>query len=202
MMRHFVFLLVLLWFAGCGETHTNDPLAGDIERIEVDVNQTKMYATRSVLATATAYYTLGVPERNVTEYIEWASSNTTIADFDDIGIVGGRESGGNVTIMGRFDEFEDGKQIEVIALVSARILPPESNLSREQTLQLKVEGTFADGKVLEVGEAMSWTLGGTADSNASIDQNGTLYTGDFNGTLEVNVSRYDVNDSLRLYVAP
>jgi len=202
-MRYLLFLpLIVFWMAGCGETHDNDPLAGDIDHVVVEANQSVLYATRHAQADATAYYTLDVPERNVTQYVEWTSSNTTIAEVDTVGLVSGMEFGGNVTIKGGYRGFEDTVTLRVIALEDVRIVPPETNLTQEQTVHLRVDGTFADGKHLDVTDAMEWVLGDVGESNASLEQNGTLYTGDFNGTLEVNVSRYDVNDSLKLYVAP
>ena len=69
-------------------------------------------------------------------------------------------------------------------------------------MQLRAEGTFDDDTTLDVTKSMTWVLGNKGDSNATLEQNGTLYTGDANGTLDINVSRYDVNASLQITVTP
>jgi hypothetical protein len=69
-------------------------------------------------------------------------------------------------------------------------------------LQLYALGTFDDDTTLDVtqGEGITWVLGNAGDSNASLEQNGTLYTGNAVGTFEINVTRYDVNDSFEINV--
>lgn len=190
-----------LFFAGCGE-NSNTPLAGDIAAVTVEANATEFYATQQVQMTAIASYTLGVPERNVTENVDWSESNNSIATVDANGLVGGGKYGGDVEITGSYKQFGDSVILMAHALSSVEINATETNVSQEQTLHLQTLGTFDDNTTLDVTNSMSWTLGNAGDSNASLEQNGTLYTGDANGTLEINVTRYDVNDSLQITVAP
>jgi len=193
--------LLSLLIIGCGD-NTNIPLAGDIASITVEANATQLYATQQVQMTATAHFTHGIDDRNVTENVRWEESNRSIATVDAVGRVRGTEYGGNVEITGSYKQFGESVVLQVIALQSVRIDANETNLSQEQTLQLRATGTFEDGKTLDVTDAVTWMLGNTGESNASLDQNGTLYTGDANGSLEINVTRYDINDSLSVIVSP
>ena len=195
-------LLPLLLWTGCGETADNRPIAGDIDAIKIEANATVMAATASVQMSARVYYTLDIPDRNVTENVEWLSSNTTIATVDGLGVVHGGSAGGNVTVSGSYESFLDSVQITVYALERLEVVSPETNVTREQTLQLHAEGTFENGTKRDVSDAVVWRLGKSEENNATLEQNGTLYTGDANGTLDINISRYDVNASLRLYVTP
>lgn len=198
-LRGIVLALGML-LAGCGE-NDNPPLAGDIASILVEANATTFYATRQVQMTATASYTHGIEDRNVTENMQWSETNASIATVDAVGLVSGGAFGGDVEISGRYEQFGNGVSLHVIALQSAEIVSDESNLSQEQTLQLRAEGMFEDGATLEVTDSMFWVMD-AGESNASIEQNGTLYTGDANGTIEINVTRYDVNATLHLTVSP
>jgi hypothetical protein len=137
----------------------------------------------------------------VTENVQWRESNRSIAFVDAVGLVSGGEYGGNVEIEGSYKQFGNSVTLHVVALDAVKIVSPETNLSQEQTLQLRAEGTFEDGTVLDATESMFWTVS-AGDSNATIEQNGTLYTGDANGTIDINVSRYDINGSLQLTVLP
>lgn len=191
----------LLLLTGCGE-NTNEPLAGDIERVTIESNATTMYATAAIQMQATAGYSHGIPDRNVTENVRWRESNDTIAYVDTVGRVSGREFGGNVTVFGSYNRFGGSVTLKVIALSAAVIDANETNLSTEQTIVLSATGTFEDGHTRDISDAVFWQLGYVGDSNATLEQNGTLYTGDANGTLDINISRYDVNASLQVFVAP
>jgi len=189
-----------LLLSGCGD-NSNTPLAGDIASIIVEANASSMYATQQVQMTATATYTQGIEDRNVTQYVQWRESNRSIATVDAVGRVSGAASGGDVEISGSFDQFSDSVSLHVFSLSSVQLTSDETNLSREQTLQLHALGTFDDGTTLDVTDSMLWVLD-AGDSNATLEQNGTLYTGDANGTLEINATRYDVNATLKLTVTP
>ncbi|MBD3800956.1 MAG: Ig-like domain-containing protein [Campylobacterales bacterium] len=197
-------LIAAAWlFVGCGE-NSNTPLAGDIASIAVEANATTFYATRNVQMNAVASYTNGVPNSNVTDFINWSESNSSIATVDIKGLVAGGSEGGDVVITGSYNQFFDSATIHVHALrsVTLSIENNETNLSQEQTLQLQALGTFDDNTTLDVTESMKWILGNAGESNATLEQNGTLYTGDANGTLDINVTRYDVNASLTVTVTP
>ena len=197
-------LIAAAWLlVGCGE-NSNTPLAGDIASIAVEANATTFYATRNVQMNAVASYTNGVPDSNVTDYIDWSESNSSIATVDINGLVAGGSEGGDVEITGSYSQFFDSAIIHVHALTSVTlsIENNETNLSQEQTLQLQALGTFDDNTTLDVTESMTWILGNAGESNATLEQNGTLYTGDANGTLDINVTRYDVNASLTVTVTP
>ena len=204
MVRKWIVPVAALLFAGCGE-NSNIPLAGDIEAITVEANVSTFYATQQVQMTATASYTHDIADRNVTENVTWSESNRTLATVDASGLVSGRSGGGDVKITGSYKQFGDTATLHVHALTSVAIVAPDANLSnvtQEQTLHLRAEGTFDDNTTLDVTKSMTWVLGNKGDSNASLEQNGTLYTGDANGTLDINVSRYDVNASLQITVTP
>ncbi|MEJ2467761.1 MAG: hypothetical protein P8Y65_01785 [Campylobacterales bacterium] len=193
-----------LLFFGCGE-NSNIPLAGDIDSLAVEANATEFYATRKVQMVATASYTNDVPDLNVTPFIDWSESNTSIAMADTDGVVIGAEYGGDVEITGSYKQYFDSEILHVHALTSVEINASDTDLStvtQEQTLQLYALGTFDDDTTLDVtqGEGITWVLGNAGDSNASLEQNGTLYTGNAVGTLEINVTRYDVNDSFEINV--
>jgi hypothetical protein len=194
------FLMLVLLLSGCGESD-NAPLAGDIEAVTVEANTTTFYMTRQAQMQATASYTHGITQRDVTENVQWHESNRSIAFVDAEGLVSSAEYGGDVEIDGSYKQFGNAVTLHVIALDSVQIVSPESNLSQGQTVQLRAKGTFEDGAVLDVTESMSWVLS-AADSNATLEQNGTLYTGDANGTIEINAARYDINASLQLIVTP
>jgi len=197
-------LIAAAWLlVGCGE-NSNTPLAGDIASIAVEANATTFYATRNVQMNAVASYTNGVPDSNVTEFLTWSESNSSIATVDISGLVAGGSEGGDVEITGSYNQFFDSAVIHVHALTSVTlsIENNETNLSQEQTLQLQALGTFDDNTTLDVTESMTWILGNAGESNATLEQNGTLYTGDANGTLDINVTRYDVNASLTVTVTP
>ena len=201
MDRKWIIPMLALVFAGCGE-NSNMPLAGDIVAVAVEANASTFYATRQVQMTAIASYTHDIPDRNVTESVTWSESNSTLATVDAAGLVSGGSAGGDVTITGSFKQFGDSATLHVHALTSVEIIAPETNTTQEQTLQLRAEGTFDDDTTLDVTKSMTWVLGNKGDSNATLEQNGTLYTGDANGTLDINVSRYDVNASLQITVTP
>jgi len=194
-------LLAALALAGCGE-NSNMPLAGDIVAISAEANATTFYATQQVQMTATASYTQDIADRNVTESVTWYESNDSIATVDTEGVVSGAEFGGDVEITASYKQFGDSVMLHVHALTSVEIIAADTNVSQEQTLQLSAEGTFDDNTTLDVTDSMTWVLGNAGDSNASLEQNGTLYTGDANGTLDINVSRYDVNATLQITVTP
>jgi len=196
-----VLLALALAFAGCGE-NSNVPLAGDIVAVAVEANETAFYATEQVQMTATAGYTHDIPDRNVTENVTWYESNNTVATVDAVGRVSGAGTGGDVEITGSYKQFGDSVVLHVYALETVQIIAPELNVPQEQTLQLQALGTFEDGTELDVSDSMLWILGNAGESNATLEQNGTLYTGDANGTLEINVTRYDVNASIRINVTP
>lgn len=191
----------LFLLAGCGE-NTNDPLAGDIETVTIESNATTMYATAEIQMHATAGYSHGISDRNVTENVRWQESNNTIAFVNSVGRVSGREFGGDVTISGSYNRFGGSVTLKVIALSAAVVNTDETNLSTEQTVLLSATGIFEDGHRRDITDAVFWQLGSVGDSNATLEQNGTLYTGDANGTLDINISRYDVNASLQLLVRP
>jgi len=203
-MKWILPLAALAVFGGCGES-SNIPLAGDIVDINIssDGNVTSFYATQTVQMTATASYTNDVPDRNVTKDITWESNDTNIAGVDVVGLVSGGSAGGDVEITGSYKQFASSMVLTVHALTSLEINATDANLSnvtQEQTLHLRAEGTFDDNTTLDVTNSVKWVLGNKGDSNASLDQNGTLYTGDANGTLDINVSRYDINASLEINI--
>jgi trimeric autotransporter adhesin len=201
MDRKWIVPLFALVFAGCGE-NSNIPLAGDIEAVTVEANATTFYATQQVQMTATASYTQDIPDRNVTDSVTWSESNATLATVDALGLVSGGSAGGEVEITGSYKQFGDSVPLYVHALTSVEIIAPVTNVSQEQTLQLRAEGTFDDSNTLDVTDSVLWVLGNAGDSNATLEQNGTLYTGNADGTLDINVSRYDVNTSLQITVTP
>lgn len=199
-----ILLVTALFFAGCGE-NSNVPLAGDIASISVEANATEFYATQQVQMTATASYTLDVPDENVTVFIDWSESNGSIATVDGSGLVSGGEFGGDVNITGSYEQFSDRVSLFVHALTSVEINASGTDLSavtQEQTMHLYALGTFDDNTTLDVtqGVGITWILGNAGDSNATLEQNGTLYTGNAEGLLEINVTRYDVNDSFEINV--
>ncbi|MHC3995001.1 Ig-like domain-containing protein [Thiomicrolovo sp. ZZH C-3] len=204
-----ILLGTALLLAGCGE-NSNTPLAGDIASIAVEANATTFYATQKVQMSAVVSYTNGVPDSNATDYLTWSESNSSIAFFSSAdaattpGLLSGGEFGGDVEITGSYQQFFDTAVVHVHALTSVTlsIENNETNLSQEQTLQLQALGTFDDNTTLDVTESMTWILGNAGESNATLEQNGTLYTGDANGTLDINVTRYDVNASLTVTVTP
>ncbi|UFS62329.1 Ig-like domain-containing protein [Sulfurimonas sp. HSL-3221] len=204
-----ILLGTLLLLSGCGE-NSNTPLAGDIASLAVEANATTFYATQKVQMSAVASYTNGVPDSNATEFVEWSESNSSIAFFSTTdaasspGLLSGGEFGGDVEITGSYKQFFDTAVVHVHALTSVTlsIENNDTNLSQEQTLQLQALGTFDDNTTLDVTESMTWILGNAGESNATLEQNGTLYTGDANGTLDINVTRYDVNASLTVSVTP
>ncbi|OQX57352.1 MAG: hypothetical protein B5M52_07615 [Helicobacteraceae bacterium 4484_230] len=135
-----------------------------------------MYADEKIQFIATVSYSEDVPDRNVTESVKWHSSNTTIAEVSPTGMVTATKESGTVEITADYDQFNDTKSIVVYAL----------------TLNTKRDITF--------DEKLEWVLTKPDDSNASLEQNGTLYTGDKNTTLDINVTRYDINASLKINV--
>jgi len=203
-MKWIIPLAALAVLGGCGES-SNMPLAGDITDINVssDGNVTSFYATQKVQMTATASYTNDVPDRDVTQYVTWSSSDTNKASVTEVGLVSGGSTGGDVEITGSYKSFASSMILTVHALTSIEINATDANLSnvtQEQTLHLRAEGTFDDNATLDVSDSVRWILGNAGDSNATLDQNGTLYTGDANGTLDINVSRYDINASLEINI--
>ncbi len=199
-MREVCILIVAFMISGCG-VNDNLPIVGDVVKIEVESSSSKIYATQQAQLDTTASFSLGLKERNITEDIYYDSSNTTVATVDDNGLVKGAEGGGVVTITGWYRGFSDHVDIEVIPLVSVQILSNETNLTLQKSIDLNVSGTFEDNVSFDVTDDMSWILSLKPDeSNASLEQNGSLYSGDKNGTLQVDVLRYDINDSIKLYV--
>ena len=196
-----LFGLVLI-LGGCGETPDNTPLAGDIEGIGIEANATRILATEQAAVEATVYYTLDVPDRNVTENVEWTSSNTSIATVSADGIVSGAGEGGVVSIKAEYKRFDASTDIEVIALRSLEIVADDANLSQERYVPLHCEGTFEDESRRDVTGAVTWLLVASGESNASIDANGTLYTGDADGSLVVRAERFDVNTTRTFTVTP
>ena len=197
----------VLWLGGCGETPANAPLAGDIVLIRVDTNEsgrTFMYADEKVQFVATASYTEGILDRNVTESVKWHSSDTAIAEVSPAGMVTATKKSGTVEIRADYNRFDDTKSIDVYALLSMELVASDINVSREKTIQIKAIGTFDDGsntkREITFNEKLKWVLTKPDDSNASLEQNGTLYTGDINTTLDINVTRYDINASLKINV--
>lgn len=201
-MRIWIVAFMGLWLAGCGDTATNAPVSGDIAGLSSDANVSQMYATGQIRMTATASYTQGVPDRNVTEYVNWDSNDTSIVTVSAEGVVSGYSVGGNATITAGYNRFSSVNTIAVIGLERISIDANETNVSVEQTIQLTAAGTFEDNATFDVTQGVTWSITAPDDSNASIEQNGTLYTGDLNGTLDINVTRYDVNASLTLSIAP
>lgn len=193
-MRFFMAVIIGLWIAGCGDA-TNAPAAGDIAGLTSDANQSQMYATQQIQMVATASYTQGVPDRNVTEYVTWDSNDTSIADVTTDGVVYGSSAGGDVNITASFESFYSVNTITVIGLNAISIDANETNLTVEQTVQITATGTFEDNATLDITESVTWVMTVPDDSNATLESNGTLYTGDVNGTIELNATRGDVNAS-------
>jgi hypothetical protein len=208
-MKWTIVLLMPLFFLGCGD-NTNTPLAGDVASISVSPQGSDLYATQKLQMTATAHYTQGVPDSNVTVNITWESSDTGMAFFsptditaNKIGLLTAGTKGGDVNITGFYDQFADSAIVHMHALESMDLNTSDANLSdvhQEQTLHLRAWGTFDDNTTLDITDSVLWVLGNAGDSNATLDQNGTLYTGDANSTLDVNVTRDDVNASLQINV--
>jgi len=201
-VRLFILLFSVIWWAGCGSDATNVPSAGDIAGLTSEANQTQMYATQQIQMTATVSYSQGLPDRNVTEYVSWDSNDTDIATVTVYGVVGAGSVGGDINITASYDHFSSVNTINVIGLSTITVDCNETNLTLGQTVQLSATGTFEDNASFDISNKVVWTLYPPTDSNASIEQNGTLYTGDINGTLEVVVIRYDVNATASLLVAP
>ena len=200
-------LISALWFGGCGETPENNPIAGDIASIRVDINESghsSMYADEKIQFVATVSYTEDIPDRNVTESVKWRSSNTSIAEVSPTGMVTGVSESGTVEITASYNHFDDTKSIDVYALTSIELTAPSIDVPKGQTIQVKATGTFDDGsdtkREITFNEKLEWVLTKPDDSNASLEQNGTLYTGDKNTTLDINVTRYDINASLKINV--
>ena len=196
-------VMLAFGLVGCGN-NSDIPLAGDIISLTVEENATTFYATQQVQMTAIAHYSHDIADRNVTENVDWKESNASIATVDAVGVVSGAQYGGDVNITAVYSPFFPYRTLHVHALTSVQISAEnnDTNVSQEQTLQLRAEGTFDDNTTLDVTDSMTWTLGNAGDSNASLEDNGTLYTGDANGTLEINVTRYDVNATLQISVTP
>lgn len=202
MIRYLSFAALAALLVGCGDA-TDDPLAAEITHITVDANQSTMFATGYIQMHSTVYYTLDVPERNATENVQWRSSNTTVADVDEDGLVTGVTYGGDAVITGYYHHFIDETTIHVYGLTALRVESNETNYTQEQTVQLTAYGTFddPDTTTLDVSDEVYWYFSDDNDSSAAIEQNGTLYTEDANGTLDINVTRnYDVNTSIRISV--
>ncbi len=200
-------LMSALWFGGCGETPSNAPIAADVVSITVDINESghsSMYADEKIQFIATVSYSEDVPDRNVTESVKWHSSNTTIAEVSPTGMVTATKESGTVEITADYDQFNDTKSIVVYALTSMDLTVPNTDVQRGETIQVKATGTFDDGlntkRDITFDEKLEWVLTKPDDSNASLEQNGTLYTGDKNTTLDINVTRYDINASLKINV--
>lgn len=195
-------ILAMLLFSGCGDSGSA-PLAGDIESLRIEANASSLYATQTLQLEAFATYSHDIDERNVTENVEWYTSDSSIAAVSADGLVSGTEYGGVVEITADYDHtFNDSVSLYVYGLESIQIDANETNLTQEQTLQLQATGTFEDSSVMDVTDAVLWVLDKRDDNNASLEQNGTLYTGDANGTLEVIVYRYDLNATLMVEVLP
>lgn len=200
-MKTALTVLVMLLVGGCG-TNDNTPLAGDIESIRVEANASALYATQTLQLAAFATYTHDIDESNVTENVDWLTSDSSIAVVSADGLVSGTEFGGDVQITAKYKSFNDTVSLYVYGLETIQIDANETNLSQELTLQLQATGTFEDSSVMDVTDNVLWVLDKVDDNNASLEQNGTLYTGDANGSLEVIIYRYDLNDSLSIQVSP
>ena len=166
-------MLAALALTGCGE-NSNTPLAGDITAITVDANVSTFYATQQVQMTAIASYTHDIADHNVTESVDWYESNSTLATVDTAGLVSGGSAGGDVEITGSYKEFGDSMTLHVYALTSVAIIAPDTNVSQEQTLQLHAEGMFDDNATLDVTDSMTWVLGNAGDSNATLENVGSV----------------------------
>ncbi len=199
-MFRLVMLTVALLLSGCGDS-SNTPAISDIKSIKVDVNSSKIYSTDTAQMSAIAYFDTDRSQIDITSAILYDSSNTTIATVTDSGVISGVSGGGVVEIHGWYRGLGDSATLDVVALKEIQITTDELNISTQSYVQLSSTGSFEDNYTADISSHVSWSIVESPDeSNLSLEQNGTLYSGDKNGTITIRATRYDINNTIELYV--
>ena len=165
--------VVVLWLfamvAGCGDPERS------IVSIEVALDAPRtasLLATRTQQATATATYNDDTTE-DITQQVEWSSSNTSVATVNGGGLVTGVAEG-TASISATYRQFMDDVTITVDpAILTAIVISGPSTMVPDGLfLQLTATGTFSDGTMADVTNSAMWSSNAT--STATVDPTGEV----------------------------
>ena len=190
--------VVLCWLvaviAGCGDSERA------VVSLEVALQAPRtasLLATRTQQATATATYNDDTTE-DVTQQVEWRSSNTAVATVSGGGLVTG-VAVGTTNISATYRQFMD----EVIVTVDPPILTgiditaPSNMVPDGLFLQLTATGTFSDGTTADITNSATWSS--NSPSNATVDPTGEV-EGLAVGNATITATQGSISDTFAVTV--
>ena len=176
-----IFTTLALLFISCGD-NTETPLK-DVTHIEIDQpTPPTMYSTDIANFTATVFYD-NLTTADVTEKVNWTSSDVDIANASNGEVIAGVANGGDANISITFQGLTAVPSlIKVTPLSSFSITNADINTTGEHTLEAK--GSFSDGTIDKViVKNIVWTAtNGAVISVLNDVATITVVTGDTNVT--------------------
>ncbi len=195
MKQNFLFslLLVALSFTACKET-TTEAVVKDIQSINIVQSPLTLYSTdeNSIVLTATATYTNG-SVADVTENINWNSSDTSLLQMNKNTISGVYKNGGDANISINYKEFSDSLAVHVVKLSDFNITNEDLNTTGQHTLE--ATGYFEDTTNKVIYKNIVWE----ANNSAVITtQNGIATIELQNGVTEVNATVFKTDSDTNI----
>jgi streptogramin lyase len=151
--------------------------------------------------TATGTFTDGSTQ-DITNFVTWTSSVSTIASISKTGVVSGLAQG-TTTIKASYGTINRSTPLAVTAapptLASIAVTPANPVVAKGQTQQFKATGTYSDGSTKDLTTTVSWSS--ASPSIVSINSAG-LATANTPGTASISATSGSVTGSTGLTVNP
>ncbi|KTD53715.1 protein with a bacterial immunoglobulin-like domain protein [Legionella santicrucis] len=103
---------------------------------------------------------------DLTQYVQWTSSNPSVASISNVQGSKGIATGvsiGSVTITARFNDVSGATPLTITAatLTSIRVSPENLSTPNGTEVGYSAQGTFSDGRVLNLTRFVTWTSSNT-----------------------------------------
>lgn len=153
-----------LFFAACGENTTNT-VAPDVNAVEINSSDIIMYSTDGNLSVrAFATYTDSARE-DVTNFVDWASSNSSVAS-SSVGVISANANGGETNVIVNYSNFSDQMNVKVIKLTSINYSVIDTNYT-SVAQDINVSGNFENNDAnITMNDNITWL----SDGNSTIQE--------------------------------
>ncbi len=150
---HFIFLLLVGFLTACGGGSGGSEDAPEITAITISPNTVDPVTNSEVALEIAAEYSDGSTQ-NITDGIEWESSDSRVATISSAGVVSTSNIANDVTIIATFNGITASTTLNIKpsadAIPSAITIPENTNLSQlEAGDELTVQASYDDGSIVE-----------------------------------------------------
>ncbi len=182
---------------GVSSTASVSVTAATLDSINISPNTSSLAAGTNIQLTASGVYS-DLSTQNLTAQVSWQSSNSSIAEIDQNGLVTGNTTG-TVTITVNFNGTSNSALIDITAanLNTIVITPDAVSLANGTNINLQANGIYSDQSIQNLTSVVTWQSSNTLI--AEVNSEG-LVTSHNVGTVTISASKGAVTSSTSVTV--